>query len=80
MWVKVFTFYPKGDTSQRECTLSFPVKDKEGYAGYLTSWNCGNRDVFVEQTKIGYAENKIANFDPQRGLDYVFVKIYEAYW
>jgi hypothetical protein len=37
MLVKVLTFYPKGKTSQRECTLSFPVKDKEGYEGYLTS-------------------------------------------
>jgi|SRR6185312_1707593 len=68
-----------GLTSQRPCTLGFPVVKYDKYFGFLTSYACANSDVFVEETEVGKAEAPGA-FIPERGLDYTFVRIYPEYW
>ena len=78
--VRGMTFGSKGKTYQRDCTLSFPVFEKHyENKGFLTTANCANANVFVGNTNAGISIRP-SNFDPERGLNYVFVKIFDSYW
>jgi hypothetical protein len=73
-----------GSIYQRPCTLSFPVRNHRANKGYLTSYFCTNTNVFLDnsfKTEVGRARPiGIPGLDPERGLDYIFIKIYDDYW
>jgi len=72
-----------GLTSQRPCTLGFPVVKYDKYFGFLTSYACSNTNFFVQDDKgESIAVGTVLlprEFDPSRGLDYALVFVYDDY-
>lgn len=75
-----YMFGNKGEVYQRPCTLAFPVVNKEnGEKGFLTSRSCTNGNILVGETTVGIAAFP-NGFSPERGLNYVFVRVFDSYW
>ena len=60
------------------CSLSFPVVNEDGIKGFLMSFICTNSNVLLGGTQIGI--NQLPwSYDKDRGLDYIFLKIYDGF-
>src|SRR6185295_11412387 len=66
--------FSHGRTYQRDCTLSFPVMNRDGDKGFITSATCVNTNILVGDDAVGVAIRPF-KFDSERGLDYAFVRI-----
>ena len=72
----------KGESQQKELTLSFPVVRKlDGKKGFLIPFSLHSENYLVDSTKIGGGDHVLspAGFFDSEGISYAFLDVYPEF-